>query len=117
MTLEVSKPVDSTSAGLFGAVGTGQHFSDASLYVRKSGAATDYLVYKFKLVYVTSIKWSGSNGDDHPQETLAHGAMQVAYTPQGPTGAPAKPVTGTWNQVTNTPTSRFRETSEVSFKN
>jgi type VI secretion system secreted protein Hcp len=103
MTLDVSKPVDSTSASHFSALGAGQHFTDASLYVRKAGAAADYLVYKFKMVFVTSIKWSGSNGDDHPQETvdLVYGAMQVAYTPQTPTGALGKQVTGTWNQVTN----------------
>ena len=83
-----------------------QHFSDATLYIRKAGVGTDYLIYKFKLVFINNIKWTGSSGDDLPQETLsiAYGAMQVSYTPQSSTGVPSgKALLGTWNQVTNTP--------------
>jgi len=89
-------------------VGTGAHFTDASLYIRKAGATApvDYLIYKFKLVLVSQMKWAAANGDDSPQETVTfqYGALQVNYTPQTATGGPGRTVTQTWNQVTNTST-------------
>jgi len=106
-SMQITKGVDSASPFLFSLVGTGGHFPDATLYVRKGGATADYLVYKFKMVFVSEIKWSGANGDDTPEESikLVFGAMQVNYTPQTQAGAlQPKPVVATWNQVTNSTT-------------
>jgi type VI secretion system secreted protein Hcp len=96
---------------LFAGLGKGGHFETVTLYIRKSGgsintsSAEPYLVYTFKMVYVTSMDWSGSAGDDAPTETVtfAFGALQIAYTPQAKSGSgPAtKPILGTWNVVKN----------------
>jgi type VI secretion system secreted protein Hcp len=106
-SVEITKSVDSASPALFGLVGTGGHFPDAMLYVRRAGATSDYLVYRFKMVFVSEIKWSGANGDDTPEESikLEFGAMQVNYTPQTSAGIPtAKAISAVWNQVTNSAT-------------
>jgi type VI secretion system secreted protein Hcp len=104
--LEITKNVDASTPYLFSLVGTGSHLSDAALFIRKSGAPTDYLVYRFKLVVVQQIKWSAANGDRAPEETvtLEFGAMQVSYTPVSANGTPQKAITQTWNQLTNSST-------------
>jgi type VI secretion system secreted protein Hcp len=101
--LEITKNVDASTPYLFNLVGLGAHFPDAELSIRKSGASSDYLIYRFKMVCVQQIKWSGGNGDDAPQETvsLAFGSMQVNYTPTSANGKPAKSISQSWNQVTN----------------
>jgi type VI secretion system secreted protein Hcp len=105
-TLQIVKSVDSASANLFAASGMGAHFPQVNLYVRKSGTGSDYLVYRFKLVFVSKISWSGSSGDAQPSESieLTFGAMQVSYATQLPTGQVSPtPIVQTWNQVTNKP--------------
>ena len=104
--IAITKSIDSTTPYLYSLVGTGGHFSDAALYIRKSGAPNDYLIYRFKMVFVTDIKWSAANGDDAPQETvkLVCGSMQVEYTPLSPTGVAQKAILTVWNQVTNSAT-------------
>lgn len=104
--MQIKKNVDAASAGLFAVLASGAHLPDATIYVRKAGgAATDYLVYKFKMVFVTKLDWSGSNGDDIPSETvqLIFGALQVSYAAQQGPGQLGKPSVTAWSQVTNKP--------------
>jgi type VI secretion system secreted protein Hcp len=107
-TLTIKKTVDSASPSLFSALGTGGHFNTVTLFIRKAGGSAGssgagYLKYTFKLVFVSSINWSGSSGDDVPTETVtfAYGAMQIAYQKQTPDGKLAAPVIQTWNQLSN----------------
>jgi type VI secretion system secreted protein Hcp len=104
--LTISKPVDLSSPVLFATSATGGHFQQVNLYVRKAGgagAAGDYLVYRFRLVFVTKMTWSDSSGDDAPQEEVefAYGAVQVQYAQQTPTGQLGTPKQQAWSQVTN----------------
>ena len=72
--------------------------------VKSSGGAGDvYLAYDFKLVAVKSVEWSGSSGDDVPEETVIfeYGAMRVGYRPQDKTGKLGAPVIRSWCKVTN----------------
>jgi type VI secretion system secreted protein Hcp len=105
-SLIISKPVDAASPALFATLGSGGHFPQLNLFVRKAGAAAaDYLVYRFKLVFVTKIEWSDSTGDDVPTEQVefTYGALQVQYAQQNPTGQLAAPKQQAWSQVTNQP--------------
>jgi type VI secretion system Hcp family effector len=104
--LKVTKTVDAASPSLFTALGTGAHFPEAVMYIRKSGGSTsgaDYLIYRFSMVFITHVEWSASTGDDAPEETveMVYGAMQVSYAQQLSTGQLAKPTLAAWSQLTN----------------
>ena len=47
-----------------------------------------YLVYKFKMVFVTKVEWSGGAGEDAPDEdvTFVYGAMSINYQQQNSSG-------------------------------
>jgi type VI secretion system secreted protein Hcp len=108
---EVTKVTDNCSPSLFKTCATGQHYPFAIIAVRKAGGGGAgktgyvYLKYTFNCVFVNSVSWSGSSGDDLPEETVqfAYGSVTVEYTPQKATGgaASAKNIQS-WNQVTNT---------------
>jgi type VI secretion system secreted protein Hcp len=111
---EVAKVTDNCSPSLFKCCATGAHYPTAVISVRKAGGAAAsgtgsktgivYLTYTFNCVFVNSVSWSGSSGDDLPEETVqfAYGSVTIQYTPQtaGGGGAPKKNIQ-TWNQVTN----------------
>src|SRR5215831_13552855 len=101
--LNIGKTVDSASPTLFTVCAAGQHYDTVRLALRKSTATgnTFFVVYTFKLVFVESVNWSGSSGDDTPSEMvkLLYGAVQVTYRKQNSDGTLAAPIQQTWNQV------------------
>jgi type VI secretion system secreted protein Hcp len=111
---EVGKVTDNCSPSLFKCCATGQHYPQAVIAVRKAGGGgagktgAVYLQYTFHCVFVNSVSWSGSSGDDLPEETVqfAYGAVTITYWPQTSGGgqSPQKNEQ-TWNQVTNTDSS------------
>jgi len=105
---KVTKEVDFASAPLYQACAAGAHYPAVALQIRKSGGdQNDYLVYLFKMVYVTSISWSGGGGEEAPEETVefTYGAMGIKYVPQTAAGAQSDQKTfAYWSQVTNTQT-------------
>jgi len=105
---KVTKDVDTASPGLFIACAAGAHYPTVKLSIRKAGGAQeDYLTYVFRMVYVTSISWSGGGGEEAPEESVefVYGALGVKYTPQKPDGSPdtAKKMLAMWSQTTNRP--------------
>jgi type VI secretion system Hcp family effector len=107
---EVGKVTDNCSPSLFKCCATGQHYPEAVIAVRKAGGAGSkgtgyvYLQYTFRCVFVNSVSWSGSSGDDLPEETVqfAYGSVTVEYWPQTAGGkAATKKNQQIWNQVTN----------------
>jgi type VI secretion system secreted protein Hcp len=104
----VKKAVDIASPQLFLAAGLGCHFPTVNLVVRKAGGVkVPYLVYQFKMVFVTKVEWSGGAGEEAPDEdvTFVYGAMQISYQKQNSTGQPiGSPSQCAWSQVTNQPT-------------
>jgi type VI secretion system secreted protein Hcp len=105
--MEITKKIDLASPGLFAAASvTGAHFNQMNLFIRKAGSGADYLVYRFRLVYVTSITWAGSGGDEFPQEgvTFQYAAFQMSYAPTQSNGSLGNPSVASWSQVTNTNT-------------
>src|SRR5207247_3610375 len=87
----------------------GEHYEKDVVRLRKSGAKGGaasgdvYLSYDFKLVAVKSVEWSGSSGDDVPEETVVfeYGALKIGYKPQNKDGTLGKLVERAWNKVTN----------------
>ena len=104
--LSIQKVVDSTSPALFSMAASGVHMPTLTLAIRKPGTnAKDFLVYTFKLVFVTDISWGGSSGGDIPSESVAfaYGALQISYAKQDASGAVGTPIASSWSQVTNQP--------------
>ena len=107
MDLELEKPLDSASPTMFQALASGKRFDSAQLVVRRGGGTEvpeAYLVYEFKVVYLSSQKWSGSDGDDVPGESvrMIYGALKITYKPSDPkTGKPGSPIEGKWNGIEN----------------
>lgn len=102
--LVIKKMVDGASPKLFQALAMGSSYSDLTLTVRKPGATgAAFYTLRFTLVFVSKINVTGS-GDEQPMEeiTFAYGAMEQTVMVSDATGAPGKPVTGSWSQLTNT---------------
>jgi type VI secretion system secreted protein Hcp len=108
---EVTKATDNCSPSLFKTCATGTHYPTATIAIRNAGGGgatktgAPYLTYVFNCVFVNSVSWSGSSGDDLPEETVqfAYGSVTVTYTPQQSSGQQktGQPNIQTWNQVTN----------------
>jgi len=88
--LSVTKYVDSSSHALLGACATGEHFTKASLHVRKAGKTQqEYITIEMKEVLVTSVSTGGSGGEDRLTENLSLNFAEVKFTykPQKPDGS------------------------------
>jgi len=108
----IKKQTDAASAQLAITCGKGGHYKMVNLSLRKSGvmpgasgrSGGTYLEFLFKMVAVKSVEWSGSSGDDVPEETIVfeYAAMKITYKAQKADGTfEQQPVIGTWNKVTN----------------
>ena len=98
------KKTEKSSAKLFQACATGQHFPTATVTMRKAtgtaGEQKAFLVYKFTEIMVESIQWSGSSGgDDTPTESvsLAFAKVEITYSMQDPKGGMAVAGQAAWD--------------------
>jgi type VI secretion system secreted protein Hcp len=89
-SFNVMKKTEASSAALFAASCTGQHYDKMTVTMRKAtgndGGQQAFLVYTFENVMVESIQWSGSSGgDDTPTESIsfAFGKVVIEYKKQG----------------------------------
>jgi type VI secretion system secreted protein Hcp len=105
----VKKQTDKASAILAATCGKGGHYKEVQLHLRKSGVQAGnqsggvYLQFSFKTVAVKSVEWSGSSGDDVPEESVVfeYGALKMQYYPQKKDGTLDKVVERSWNKLTN----------------
>jgi type VI secretion system secreted protein Hcp len=88
-SFNVMKKTELSSAKLFAACCSGQHFDTAVVSMRKAtgvaGKQQEFLNYTFENVMIESIQWSGSSGgDDSPTESLsiAFGKVTIKYSKQ-----------------------------------
>ena len=84
-SFNIMKRTESSSAALFQACCTGQHFPKAEVLMRKATGTTGkqevFLKYDFTDVMVESIQWSGSSGgDDTPTESVSFAFASVSIT-------------------------------------
>lgn len=87
--VSVTKYVDSSSHALLQACATGEHFTNASLHVRKAGKTqVEYITIEMEEVLVTSVSTGGSGGEDRLTENLSLNFAKVKFTykPQKPDG-------------------------------
>jgi type VI protein secretion system component Hcp len=104
----VTKRVDANSVNLFQALTRGAHFSEVDVLVRRAGGAPGKqskpaVEYKMKLVYLTHITTTTVGGSLIEHITGALGALQIEVTPQNADGSQGQTTTGSWSQVTNSP--------------
>lgn len=78
--LSLTKWVDKASPNLMMFCSTGEHITDATLYVRKAGKTPlEYIVIEMKKVMVTSVSTGGSGGEDRLTENITLNFAQVKY--------------------------------------
>ena len=87
-SFNVMKKTEKSSAPLFAACCTGQHYATATVIMRKatgtSGQQQVFIQYDFTDVMVESVQWSGSSGgDDTPTESVSFAFGKVAITYSG----------------------------------
>ncbi len=110
--IEIGHPVGAASPGLFQTMCIGAHFDTVSFEFVKAGgpkaqAGKPFYVINCKLVMISKIEQSASDGDDTLLEliTLQCSAVQVTFTPTDATGkVVGSPPTTMWSQVRNTST-------------
>ncbi|RMF37463.1 MAG: type VI secretion system tube protein Hcp [Alphaproteobacteria bacterium] len=104
----VQKQTDTASCDLFTKLCTGKHFKEASIELRRSGGADDksggvFMTFKFSMVMVQDITWSGQDGDDVCEEEVVfqYGAIKINYKKQKPDGKMEDAGEAMWSRVLN----------------
>lgn len=98
--LSLTKWVDVASPVLELYCANGDHFEEATLFVRKAGKKPlEYLIIKMTNVLVTSVSTGGSGGEDRLTEnvTLNFEKVEVKYTPQKDDGSGGTPKEFKWD--------------------
>ncbi len=107
----VTKKTDTSSPGLFTSLCTGDHFDDLVVELRRAAGVSaggtsgvTFMKFDMRLVMVSDISWSGSDGDDICEETVIFkfGAIQIHYYKQDKTGKMSStPAEAKWSFVKN----------------
>ena len=84
-SFNIMKKSDNASPLLFASCCNGQHYTGATLAMRKAtgkaGGQATFIQYDFTDVMIESIQWSGSaGGDDTPTESVSIAFAKVAIT-------------------------------------
>lgn len=106
--LVIEKQPDQTSPVFFLALCSGAHYETGTLSIcRATGdeKKEPFLKFEFKLVAVSSITNSGSEGDDYPSERIEmeYGALKWTYRAQDDKGNLKPAIDKSWSRVTNKP--------------
>jgi len=102
--ISLTKYVDSASHALLAACATGEHFTKASLVVRKAGGKPlEYILIDMEEVMVSSISTGGSGGEDRLTENISLNFAKVTfkYVPQKPDGTGDTPLPFTYDIAAN----------------
>lgn len=97
--LSLTKYVDLSSPNLMLYCANGDHFDEATVYVRKAGKQPlEYMKIVMKKVLVTSVSTGGSGGEDRLTEnvTLNFAEVYYDYKKQKPDGSGEAPVSFKW---------------------
>ncbi len=104
--LELHKTIGPTSPVLFKALAAGQHFAQATVFVRGpagAGGQTDQREYRMSQVFVTRLAQDTTTTQANETIQLAFGAVQLVEFTQSPSGKPQGRVVGGWDQTKNAP--------------
>lgn len=106
--VSVMKATDKATMELFANLCTGTHIPDAVIALRRSGvqgkSGSIFLQFSFKLVYVSSINWSGGSGNEICNESVSldYGSIKIEYFAQGTDGKNTKAGEKMWSRIKNT---------------
>ena len=105
---KATKRVDSASPVLFQSCCSGDHYTGATVTIRKAGGKNplEYLIYTFTEVYVDTIFTHGNAKlDDTVLETVtfSFSSIHEKYVPQKTDGTGGSPIEGGWDVTTNQP--------------
>jgi type VI secretion system Hcp family effector len=100
----IKRPVDSASPIFFKNCCAGSHYKTVVIQMRKAGgegSGKPYVQYRFGLVAVKKIDWSGP-GDEGPEETITfeYGALEIQYQPQSGGGGVSTALSPYWKNST-----------------
>lgn len=99
--ISITKFVDSSSPNLMLYCSQGEHYSKASLIVRKAGGKKplEYIKIDMKKVMVTSVSTGGSGGEDRLTEnvTLNFAEVHLEYSKQKEDGTGEPAIKYDWN--------------------
>ncbi len=104
--LELHKTIDATSPVLFKALAAGQHYPQATVFVRgvAAGAAQSATrEYRMSQVFVTRLAQDTTTERADETIQLDFGAVQLVEFTQSSSGKPQGRVVAGWDQVKNTP--------------
>lgn len=102
--ISVTKWIDNSSPILQLYCANGDHFTEATLTVRKAGKQPlEYLVIKMSKVMVTSVSTGGSGGEDKLTENISlnFAEVELAYKKQKPDGSGDAAKEFKWNIAGN----------------
>lgn len=102
--LELHKAIDATSPVLFKALAAGQHYAEATVFVRTagpSGTLTDNREYRMAQVFVTRLAQDTTTTRSDETIQLAFGAIQLVEFTQSPSGKTLGRVVAGWDQTKN----------------
>jgi len=102
--LVLQKAIDPTSPVLFKALAAGEHFSQATVFVRvgRGVAQTDQREYRMSQVFVTRLAQDTTTTKADETIQLAFGAIQLVEFVQSPSGKSQGVIVGGWDQAKNT---------------
>ncbi|SHH01151.1 Hcp family type VI secretion system effector [Marivita hallyeonensis] len=79
--LSITTYIENSTSALLQACGTGEHFDDATLTVRKAGKKPlEYLVIKMKKILVTSVSFGGSGGEERLTQNVTLNFAEIEWT-------------------------------------
>jgi type VI secretion system secreted protein Hcp len=104
--LTIMHQVDTAASGLLKALAQGEHFTDGTLLVRRSGGATPnrYLQVNFKKLFVSAVSFSASSGEEVllMSTSFEWGAIQFHYYALDNAGKEVSaPNEALWSRVLN----------------
>jgi type VI secretion system secreted protein Hcp len=102
--LVLQKAIDPTSPVLFKALAAGEHFSQATVFVRvgRGVAQTDQREYRMSQVFVTRLAQDTTTTKADETVQLAFGAIQLVEFVLSPSGKSQGVIVGGWDQAKNT---------------
>jgi len=103
--ISITKWVDVSSPVLALYCANGDHFSEATLTIRKAGKTPmEYMVIKLKKLLVTSVSTGGSGGEDRLTENVSLNFAEIYYDykEQKPDGSLGAAKSFKWNISGNT---------------
>jgi type VI secretion system secreted protein Hcp len=102
--LVLQKAIDGTSPVLFKALSAGQHYAQATVFVRGSrgGAPVRQREYRMSKVFVTRLAEDTTTSTAEETIQLTFAAIQLVEFTQSPSGKTQGQVVGGWDQTKNT---------------